>query len=487
MSDRVLVRLAPIGVEHLLGEDTALPRNVAKFDECIRAVAAAEAAAIMLAAVVAKVLYIDLFLAQNQPTLLYLAPAPLLALTLYLFLKQERLYDPAAFLDPKIGYGRLWGALAMSMLVLLGILYACKSAEFYSRAWLFTWFALSAISLVIVRVIAMKCVRAMVAKGRLRRRVAIFGTPEFVTAMKAQIESSASSLVVTGLYLSQPKVPSSTGPGPRCDLNELKQALGRRAFDTVVIGLPVSDKKEIQAAVNGLASYSTELLLCTELEPFPVAVDGTQNFGTLRTNVVNRVPLSESNRLIKSILDHVVAVVGLIALAPVLAVIAMAIKLDSPGPVFFLQRRYGQNNRIFRIVKFRTMTGAEDGADVRQAQRGDPRVTRVGHFLRRLSLDELPQLFNVLKGDMSIVGPRPHALAHDQVFERNLYLFSRRRRVRPGITGWAQVQGYRGETTTPEDLRGRMQSDLFYIDNWSIWLDIEIITRTVFVAFRGAY
>jgi len=251
--------------------------------------------------------------------------------------------------------------------------------------------------------------------------------------------------------------------------------------------LPVSETEEIRSAVNGLASFSTELLLCTELDPFPVAVNGTQNFGTLRTNVVNRVPLSESNRLIKSILDYAVAIVGLIVLAPLLAVIAIAIKLDSPGPVFFLQRRYGQNNRIFRIVKFRTMTVAEDGSIVRQAQRGDPRFTRVGHFLRRLSLDELPQLLNVLKGDMSIVGPRPHALAHDHVFERDLYLFSRRRRVRPGITGWAQVQGYRGETTTSEDVRGRMQSDLFYIDNWSIWFDIEIITRTVFVAFRGAY
>lgn len=482
MSD--VVHIAPRA--RVTGKDAA-PRAVAEFEKCIRAVAMAEAAAVILASVVAKVLYIDLILAQTQSTWLYVAPAPLLALTLYLFLKQERLYDSAALLEPKSGYGKLLGALAMSMLVLLGILYACKTAEFYSRAWIFTWFALSAISLITVRVIAMRCIRTMVAKGRLRLRIAVFGIPEFVTAMKAQIESSAPSLDVSGLYLSKLAVQDATGPSPQSDLDELRRAVGQRAFDTVIIGLPASETEAIRAAVSALSSFSTELLLCTELEPFPVAVNGTQSFGTLRTNVVNRVPISESNRLIKSVLDYAVAVVGLTLLAPLLAVIAVGIKLDSPGPVFFLQRRYGQNNWIFRIIKFRTMTVAEDGPIVRQAQRGDPRVTRVGHFLRRLSLDELPQLINVLKGDMSIVGPRPHALAHDELFERDLYLFSRRRRVRPGLTGWAQVQGYRGETTTAEDVRGRMQKDLFYIDNWSIWFDMEIIARTVFVVFRGAY
>ena len=447
----------------------------------------AEAAAVILASVIAKVLYIDLFLAQSQSTWLYVVPAPLLALTLYLFLKQEWLYESTALLEQKVAYGKLLGALAMSMLILLGILYACKSAEFYSRAWFFTWFALSAVFLVTVRVIATRCIRTMVAKGRLRWRVAVFGIPEFVTAMKAQIESSAPSLAVSGLYLSKPVVQAGAAPGPQSDLDDLKRAVEQRAFDTVVIGLPASETDTIRAAVSSLSSFSTELLLCTELQPFPVAVNGTQNFGALRTNVVNRMPISESSRIVKSVLDYVVAIVGVTLFAPLLAVIALAIKLDSPGPIFFLQRRYGQNNRIFRIIKFRTMTVTEDGPIVRQAQRGDPRVTRVGYYLRRLSLDELPQLINVLKGDMSIVGPRPHALAHDELFERDLYLFSRRRRVRPGITGWAQVQGYRGETSSAEDIRGRMQRDLFYIDNWSIWFDIEIITRTVFVVFRGAY
>ena len=191
--------------------------------------------------------------------------------------------------------------------------------------------------------------------------------------------------------------------------------------------------------------------------------------------------------VLKAALDYVVAGIGLLLFASLLALVALAIKFDSPGPVFFRQRRYGQNNRVFRIFKFRTMAVAEDGQYIKQAERNDPRVTRVGWLLRRTSIDELPQLLNVLAGDMSIVGPRPHALAHDQLFELQFDLFSRRRRVRPGLTGWAQVHGLRGATKTTKDICSRVQHDIYYIDNWSIWLDIEIMLRTIFVFFRGAF
>jgi putative colanic acid biosynthesis UDP-glucose lipid carrier transferase len=458
-----------------------------KFDNFIKVCALAEAASVILAAVVSKYIYIDLFLVQDQGIWFYLLPAPLLAVTLYLFMKQAGLYDAGALTEPAVAYGKLWGALGMSLLVLIGILYVFKSAEWYSRGWFLIWFGLSAVALITVRVAAKKRVRRLVSGGRLTRRVAIFGTLDFITKMKADIESSDPSIVVDGLYLAKPAVIASAEVPFEGGLAELKGALAEKAYDSVFIGLPAQDTARIQAAVSGLASYSTELLLCTELDPYPVVVHGSRNFGQLRTNVVNLVPLSEIHGFIKTSLDYVVAAVGLICLAPFLALVALAIKIDSPGPVFFRQRRYGQNNQIFRIFKFRTMAVTEDGKHVKQAERNDPRVTRVGRFLRRSSIDELPQLINVLTGDMSIVGPRPHALAHDQIFEEKLDLFSRRRRVRPGLTGWAQVHGFRGETRTTEDIRSRMQHDLYYIDNWSIWLDIEIITRTVFVLFRGAY
>ena len=163
----------------------------------------------------------------------------------------------------------------------------------------------------------------------------------------------------------------------------------------------------------------------------------------------------------------------------------MLIRRESPGPVFFMQRRYGFNQEPFRIYKFRSMSAQEDGRVVTQAIAGDSRVTRVGRFIRRTNIDELPQLLNVLRGEMSLVGPRPHAMAHDQAFEREVALYARRHNVRPGITGWAQVNGWRGETDTPEKVLGRVAHDLFYIDNWSLMLDLSIMVRTVFS--RKAY
>ncbi len=167
---------------------------------------------------------------------------------------------------------------------------------------------------------------------------------------------------------------------------------------------------------------------------------------------------------------------------------AIAIKLDSKGPVFFVQRRYGFNQEPFRILKFRSMTTMEDDRKLEQVKAGDRRVTKIGRFLRRSNIDELPQLLNVLRGDMSLVGPRPHALAHDQAFEREVALYARRHNVRPGITGWAQVNGWRGETDTPEKVLGRVEHDLHYIDNWSLLLDVSIMVRTVFSkkAYRNA-
>jgi putative colanic acid biosynthesis UDP-glucose lipid carrier transferase len=258
-------------------------------------------------------------------------------------------------------------------------------------------------------------------------------------------------------------------------------------FDKVIIALPAMDKARIRVALRRLAPFAAEILLCTDLQSLPVPVHGSKAIGNLRADVASPVPAAEQDRLEKRIFDVLAGAVGLVLAAPLLLLIAVAIKLDSRGPVFFRQRRYGRNNEVFRIFKFRTMTVAEDGALVVQAARDDVRVTRIGRLLRSSSLDEVPQLINVLLGQMSIVGPRPHALAHEERFEEDFDLFSRRRRVLPGITGWAQVNGFRGETKTPEDVEKRMDYDLFYIDNWSIWFDMEIIVRTLVTVGRGAY
>jgi exopolysaccharide biosynthesis polyprenyl glycosylphosphotransferase len=186
--------------------------------------------------------------------------------------------------------------------------------------------------------------------------------------------------------------------------------------------------------------------------------------------------------VIKTVEDYLLASLALLLLSPLLILVAVAIKLDSPGPVFFMQPRLGFNNRRFEIYKFRSMYHCEVPEHrVRQASKGDPRVTRVGRFIRRTSIDELPQLLNVLNGTMSLVGPRPHALSHNEEFAEQVRGYFARHRVKPGITGWAQVNGFRGETDTVEKIKARVEHDVYYAENWSLLFDLRILLMTTVV------
>jgi exopolysaccharide biosynthesis polyprenyl glycosylphosphotransferase len=200
---------------------------------------------------------------------------------------------------------------------------------------------------------------------------------------------------------------------------------------------------------------------------------------------LQRGPLSTFERTAKRILDVLCAAVGLFVLLPLLSITAVAIKLDSPGPILFRQRRCGFNGKPFQILKFRTMSVLEDGELVAQAAHSDSRVTRLGSWLRRTSIDELPQLLNVLEGSMSLVGPRPHAVAHDSHFDKVVRNYAFRHHMKPGLTGWAQVNGYRGATPTVRDIQRRVELDLWYVDHWSVGLDCVILVRTLIEVMRG--
>jgi exopolysaccharide biosynthesis polyprenyl glycosylphosphotransferase len=202
-----------------------------------------------------------------------------------------------------------------------------------------------------------------------------------------------------------------------------------------------------------------------------------------------RAPLSNFEAIAKRAIDIFGAVLGIALLAPLFAIVALLIKLDSKGPVFFTQRRYGLRQDVFWILKFRSMSSLEDGSDVVQAKKNDPRITRVGRWLRSSNIDELPQLVNVLRGDMSLVGPRPHALVHDMAFARKIARYSLRHRMKPGITGWAQINGLRGEIRSDEEIRDRVAHDIYYIDHWSLLFDLRILLLT-FISrkvFHNAY
>jgi putative colanic acid biosynthesis UDP-glucose lipid carrier transferase len=195
-------------------------------------------------------------------------------------------------------------------------------------------------------------------------------------------------------------------------------------------------------------------------------------------------PFSGVDSVVKNVSDFVLALFILVLLSPIMAGIALAVVLTSPGPAIFKQRRYGLNGEEITVYKFRSMRVREDGQNVVQAQKNDPRVTQIGAFLRKTSLDELPQFINVLQGRMSIVGPRPHAVAHNELYRKLIKGYMLRHKVRPGITGWAQVNGMRGETEVLEKMQGRIDHDLYYLQNWSIWFDLWIIIRTVWVVLR---
>jgi undecaprenyl-phosphate galactose phosphotransferase/putative colanic acid biosynthesis UDP-glucose lipid carrier transferase len=199
---------------------------------------------------------------------------------------------------------------------------------------------------------------------------------------------------------------------------------------------------------------------------------------------IQRAPLSAAERFIKRLMDIVLASLALVFSLPVMALTAIAIKLDGPGPVIFRQYRKGFNGRQFVMFKFRTMTVQENGSNIAQAKRDDPRVTPIGRLLRSASIDELPQLLNVLKGEMSLIGPRPHALAHDDYFGKIVGDYAFRHHVKPGITGWAQCNGARGATPSIEHISDRVKLDLWYINNWSLWLDIQILIKTFFEVLR---
>jgi Undecaprenyl-phosphate glucose phosphotransferase len=247
-------------------------------------------------------------------------------------------------------------------------------------------------------------------------------------------------------------------------------------------------QQEIPSAL-ALASALSDLPVDVHVVPVGslelMAMSRITQFGNMVTMRILQSPLTPFNQAIKRGFDIVAATVGLILLSPLFVIVSLAIKLDSRGPVIFRQTRHGYNNEPIGVLKFRSMIVMEDGANFTQVTRHDPRVTRLGRFLRRTNIDELPQLFNVLAGDMSIVGPRPHATAQNEAFARLISSFSRRHNVKPGITGWAQVNGYRGDTDTLEKMQRRVEHDLYYIDSWSFLFDLRIILLTAFS--RGAY
>ena len=383
--------------------------------------------------------------------------------------------------------------LVFALLLTFG--YLSKTLSDYSRVWALLWYFTVALGLVAIRLVASARVRRWRNRGRLASTVAIVDLAGRSSAIQRRLTENRSQEVrLLGVFS------SDHAARPRSGITDLIALSRLFRIDEVVV--LVADESrglgdgEFPAILRRLGTIPTNVRICPLLPDIgETPIRGTTLVHDIPMLTVHQRPLGAWSSVAKRIEDIVIGCIALCLLWPVLILLAIAIRLDSPGPVLFRQARQGFNNNVITILKFRTMVHhaarANDATSgvVVQATRNDPRVTRLGRILRRTSLDELPQIFNVLVGDMSLVGPRPHAVTHNQQYAGLIDDYLGRHRVQPGITGWAQVNGFRGETDTLDKMQKRVEFDLAYINNWSIGLDLKIIVLTaVLMLFdRQAY
>jgi Undecaprenyl-phosphate glucose phosphotransferase len=381
----------------------------------------------------------------------------------------------------------LWN-IALLCLLMLGFL--IKTTGEYSRGAIILFYLTGLPAILTVRYALVHTVLLGSKLGLLAaQRVFLIGRDEDINTFLRRYQPWDVGLQTVGTARLT-SLPAGASAAERRHVLEadLKRAIdSARALspESVFVIAPWSDIATIDRCVEELLTVPVEIHLGPEriLDRFDQV--RISKFGAMATLQLTRAPLSSFEVLQKRVFDLVIAGTALIMLAPVFALIALLIRLDSPGPVLFLQRRYGFNQQTFRIFKFRTMTTLDDGDVIHQACRNDRRITRMGRWLRRWNFDELPQLINVVRGEMSLVGPRPHALSHDREFEQRVALYARRHNVKPGITGWAQVNGLRGEIDSDDKIQQRVEHDLYYIDNWSLLFDLKILLYTLFS--RNAY
>src|SRR5262245_35744445 len=370
----------------------------------------------------------------------------------------------------------------VTFLCLLAIGFLTKMTDVYSRGATILFYVTGFPALVLTRWIVVSAVVAGSKTGLVTaQRVFLVGNSGGIINFLRRHKPWTLGLHVVGT------APLSVAPSAldanetlRADLAQAIEAARALEPDAVFIIAPWSDSETIDTCVEELLTIPAEIHLGPER-----ILDGFRKvrisrLGRIASLQLTRQPLSPLEVFLKRAFDLIGGLALLVVLLPFLIGIGILIRLDSRGPALFLQRRYGFNQQPFRIIKFRTMTTADDGDHVVQATPSDHRVTRIGRWLRSWSIDELPQLVNVIKGDMSLVGPRPHALSHNRQYEQKISLYARRHNVKPGITGWAQVNGLRGETNTDDKMRRRVEHDLYYIDNWSLWFDLRILLLTVF-------
>lgn len=381
-------------------------------------------------------------------------------------------------------------AASWGLVLLIGVIFSflIHHVGALSRLWVFYWFLSGLIFLVLSRAIAYTTLNYLRKKGLNTKRVIIVGYGSIGREMHRRASrqdwygyevKAIHANAADACALDDPAIARIPA------LADIPQYAAANDIHEIWITLPMSASTQLRELQYLLRNALVDIRWMPDTLSMQMLSSRMVDFLGFPTVELNRPISSGLNGVVKDLFDKVFALTALVLLTPLFVVIAACIKFSSPGPVFFKQPRLGLNGKKFNVYKFRSMKVHEEQGTVTQAMQHDPRITRIGHFIRRTSLDELPQFINVLRGDMSVVGPRPHALQHNEMYQGLLELYMLRHRVKPGITGWAQIHGYRGETDTVDKMAKRVQFDLHYIQNWSLWMDLQIIAWTALKGWTG--
>lgn len=372
-------------------------------------------------------------------------------------------------------YSQIASRIVSSWLIVISLLIALafltKSSSVFSRIIITSWLILTPILLIAERLIIYLILRFIRTQGANSRTYIIFGSKENIQLLRQKISQTP----WTGLaYI-----------GATENYDELIERINTMHIDYVLITNAENNYEITRKVISGLSDSTASVYIVPQLFLNNAFEGGWITLGNTPMITVNDHPFYGSYWLLKKLEDLILGFTIFLITLPLMIIIAIAIKISSKGPILFKQRRYGLNGEVIQVLKFRTMKTMDDGAVIVQASKNDSRITRLGRILRKTSLDELPQFWNVLQGTMSIVGPRPHAIAHNEEYRKLISGYMLRHKVKPGITGWAQVNGLRGETDTLDKMKSRIDYDLYYINHWSIWLDLKIILITIVNGFTG--
>lgn len=419
-----------------------------------------------------------------EPYLVALVLGVLLALVL---LPALGAYRDRNWVAPVTGVRRALPGLLTAMIILILLAAATQTTADFSRLWTGFWLLLSLMLMASWRVVVQHWLA--VRGARRQPRLLILGTGRLAreTARRLLSEYGEEDLIAGFLTIGD-DYPEDLPAPVLGEIDQLKTILAeiRPRITEIWLASGNIDLSMRKRVIEELHLASLPVRYVPDLTMLNLIAHTPSQIAGMTVIELNATPLDGPNAMVKTVLDRVLSALLLLVLSPLLLTIAVLIRLDSPGPVLFRQPRHGGDGEVFDVLKFRTMCNNDKTFDG-QATRDDPRVTRIGRFLRRSSIDELPQLINVLRGEMSLVGPRPHPVALNRAYADRIHSFMQRHRVRPGMTGWAQINGYRGETDTLEKMQKRFEHDLYYIENWSLALDARILLLTLLKGWRDQH